>query len=408
MVSMNCFQRILLTAVLLSCMASWAAPIARAGTPVCITPNEKLDPETSYGLKTPAGPIVAAQLDAEGKLWAWVDQPDPGELAVVKGHKVPENFGVVVRQARDGQVDVTIDGELFTVFVQEQPKPFLYPVIGPTGDPVTRSYPMAKREDERHDHPHHRSIWSAWGDVRTSDYENWGTNYWHQSSTPEHQDRQIIKRVIKSVSGPVFGQLAVEIEWTARDGQREFTEYRLYTFFRGDKDTRIIDVRNHFAFNDGDVMFYDTKEAGILSLRIATSMDEKPHGHATEHGTMTNANGQKGHGQCWGQPAAWCDYVGPVNGKTVGIAVFDAPCNLQHPPRWHIRDYGLYAVNPFGVKDFPNGKGKNGSHIFKKGTDATFTYRILIHTGDTQTAGVAGQFEQYARHVAPPAVTEMP
>ena len=36
----------------------------------------------------------------------------------------------------------------------------------------------------------------------------------------------------------------------------------------------------------------------------------------------------------------------------MGIVIFDNPANLNHPPRWHSRDYGLFAVNPFGAKEF--------------------------------------------------------
>jgi len=45
--------------------------------------------------------------------------------------------------------------------------------------------------------------------------------------------------------------------------------------------------------------------------------------------------------------ADWCDYYGSIGGKTVGIAMFDHPSNPRHPTTWHVRDYGLFAANPF-------------------------------------------------------------
>ena len=64
-----------------------------------------------------------------------------------------------VKKTKSG-VTVNYKGQLLTRYVIDQSnKPFLWPVIGPNGNEVTRAYPMEKREGERHDHPHHRSLW---------------------------------------------------------------------------------------------------------------------------------------------------------------------------------------------------------------------------------------------------------
>jgi len=379
-----------------------------------------LDPTKDYCITEPDGRTLPAQLDDEGLLWCWGQVPSPGRrlggrLVFCEDHAAHQ--GVRVEQVKDGLINVTIDGKFFTAFnfAKDEPKPFLWPVIGPTGAPVTRAYPMKELDYERKDHWHHRSIWSAWGDVRTKDFDKPGSNYWHQAKNPAKQDRQIVKRIVRTVSGPIFGRIEAQIEWTTHDGRRDFTEYRTYTFFRGDDATRVIDVKNVFKFTDSDVMLYDTKEAGILSVRIATSMDEialedrKP-----GKGRMTNSNGQVGMAQCWGQRAEWCDYVGPVEGQTVGIAIFDARTNFRHPTRWHIRDYGLFAPNPIAVKPFTRPgadssqeqkrawkNSKPGSYTWKKGETQEFDYRILIHKGDTKAARVA---EQYRLYTEPPAI----
>gem|GEM_PF-347208 len=366
--------------------------------PLCLT-TQTFDKNAPYIVETTATDPVAAQADEKGRLWWWT-QPYPPQQHVIctirkrAEHPAPRN--VHVQQVADDRINVTMAGNLLTAFnfKKNEAKPYLYPVIGPTGAPVTRDYPMKNNPDEkknkRQDHPHHRSIWTGYGDLRTTDFTQPGSNYWQEI---EKADRQQVKRIIRITSGPVFGQIEAEIEWRrSEDGIRELTEYRTYTFFKGDDTTRIIDIQNVFRFTDGNVMFADTKEGGILALRVATTIDEK------NKGTMCNANNQVGEKQCWGQRAAWCDYVGTINGQTVGIAVFDAPTNFHHPTYWHIRSYGLYAANPFGTRHFTKThlQDQAGSHTWQQGQTATFNYRIIIHKGDTQQAQIADHWHLYS------------
>ncbi len=101
------------------------------------------------------------------------------------------------------------------------------------------------------------------------------------------------------------------------------------------------------------ITFGDTKE-GAFGVRVADSIAEK-----NGKGHITNAEGKDGEKECWGRISAWCDYSGPVEGETVGIAIFAAP-NNPFPSCWHSRAYGLMAANPFGraKSGFPAMKGK--------------------------------------------------
>jgi hypothetical protein len=136
------------------------------------------------------------------------------------------------------------------------------------------------------------------------------------------------------------------------------------------------------------VKFGQTKEGGIVALRLAVTMDEVGVKKPVElHGRMINSTGATGMAACWSKPAEWCDYDGPVEGQTVGVAVFDNPGNLRHPTTWHIRDYGLYTANPF----MPTEKDKDNSYTWKKGESAEFNYRVLIHKGDTNAARIPDQ-----------------
>src|SRR5258705_13849779 len=58
-------------------------------------------------------------------------------------------------------VEIKIDGKPFTEYlIKAGHSPAMWPVIGPTGKPMTRSYPFtAPTKDGTDDHPHHQSFW---------------------------------------------------------------------------------------------------------------------------------------------------------------------------------------------------------------------------------------------------------
>ena len=99
----------------------------------------------------------------------------------------------------------------------------------------------------------------------------------------------------------------------------------------------------------------------------------------------------------WGKRADWCDYYGPVGGEVVGIAIFDHPSNPRHPTWWHVRDYGLFAVNPFGVHDFEKKPAGTGDLVIPAGQSVTFKYRFYFHKGDDKQAKVAEHLPRLRR-----------
>jgi Methane oxygenase PmoA len=139
----------------------------------------------------------------------------------------------------------------------------------------------------------------------------------------------------------------------------------------------------------GPVTFGDTKE-GMFGLRVASSMDvtRKPGGRITNAEGLTDA-------AAWGQPSAWVDYTGPLAGRTVGIAILNHPDSFRYPTTWHVRDYGLFAANPFGWHDF--GMKTGGDHTIPAGQSITFRYRVILHEGKTDPANLTAAFQGYAR-----------
>jgi len=382
--------------------------------PMWFKPATTLDPQQYYYLSCKDADLLV-QVDKEDRVWWWQNKPLKAgqtytwELLVAGTGVSPEAGGLPsrVRKAGDEQMDVKISGKPFTslVFKKAEPKVYLYPIIGPTGEPMTRDFPMKdnpieKDEDEKfnhQDHRHHRSLWCAHGDIRTSDMSKTGSNYWDEvkDAPIEKVPHQVLTKIVTQASGPVFGQIAANIDWINEKGEKDFTEQRSYMFLAGE-DVRIIDIRSTFKFDEKDVTFGDTKEGGIVSVRTAATISEKGVNKPERlSGKRFNSAGKSGD-DTWGQPADWCDYVGPVAGKTVGIAILDHPKNYGHPTHWHIRNYGLYTANPFGLAAFLKDAGKNGSRTWKKGESVEFNYRIILHKDDTKAAGIADQWRLYS------------
>jgi hypothetical protein len=110
-------------------------------------------------------------------------------------------------------------------------------------------------------------------------------------------------------------------------------------------------------------------------------------------GSIINSNGITDKA-AWGKRAAWVDYHGPVNGKTVGVAVLNHPSSFRHPTPWHVRTYGLFTANPFGLKSL--GQREGGAFTLKKSKRLTLRHRVIFHNGDEKAAKIAAAYKAYA------------
>jgi hypothetical protein len=99
----------------------------------------------------------------------------------------------------------------------------------------------------------------------------------------------------------------------------------------------------------------------------------------------------------WGKRAAWVDSDGTRDGQNVGLVIFDPPRHVDHPPRWHARAYGLFAVNPFGIKDFEPQSKEEGGHSLKTGDSLHFRYRVIVHPGDVPKKKIADWYSDYSK-----------
>ena len=110
---------------------------------------------------------------------------------------------------------------------------------------------------------------------------------------------------------------------------------------------------------------------------------------------MVDADGRAAMANVWGKRSNWVDYTAEVEGERLGVAMFDHPQNPRHPTYWHARDYGLFALNPFGRNAF-DPKQEESQWKLPAGQKLTFLWRVVIHPGDAQTGHVADLYKEYA------------
>jgi hypothetical protein len=329
-------------------------------------------------------------------LLAWSLLGEVGPVLAAEPH------GLAIRQDRHG-VTVDVDGGPFAAYVIDQAnKPYLWPVIGPTGKAMTRAFPMQELPDEpaaQRDHPHHRGI--------TFGHEHMaGSDSWHERATFA-KDAEGSPRLasLGSIVHRDFSLLTVDGERAVIEelcdhldpaGKPVVTERRRLTF-RADKAKRTIDIDQEFrpAPDAGPSPIGDNKDAGLF-VRVPTSMavDSK------QGGKIVNSEGQFD-ADAWSKPARWCDYHGPASGENLGIAILNHPTSYRHPTRWHVRTYGLFAANPFASKSF-NAALPDASTTLAPGDVLRLHHRILLHTGDEQAAAVDDAWQQYAREIPAP------
>jgi hypothetical protein len=288
----------------------------------------------------------------------------------VDGRAVLGADNVVRLTPKADELEVAIGEEPFTTyhFAKAQKKPYFWPIHDAAGQIITR--PLVKPTDRpRVDHPHHRGLWFAVDAVN-------GIKYWAEGGTIANVS------VDPTVATGNPARFKVVNHWLDRNRQPVLIETTTISIYAN----RLIAYDATLTAAKEPVTFGDTKE-GLFGFRMVNSM----RGSA---GKIVSSDGHTGEKECWGKTFPWIDYDGPVDGKLVGVAIFDNPHNFRRS-RYHVRSYGLFSISPFGEHDYTNGEKPAKPVELAPGANLRLRYAIYVHDGDTKAGDVAGVYRKY-------------
>jgi hypothetical protein len=277
----------------------------------------------------------------------------------------------------DHQVSFQVDGREWLRYHHGDgtPKPYFYPVLGPTGHPVTRlTHPR-----DPHTHDHHLSLWIGHEKVG-------GLNFWEARRSPA---RIVFDRIAKIDDGDA-AVLTVHAKWVDGDRKPVLLDERTWTLAPR-FDTIGPEGHGEFALDlalkltpVGPSIVLGKSPFGLVSVRVAKMMGTNDGG-----GTIRNSEGQVNEPQLMPhRRARWCDYSGRAapSGETAGITLMDHPSNPNHPTYFHVRGDGWMGSSFSHEADVE----------IRKEQPLVLRYRFWIHRGRPDLPAIDGEWRRWA------------
>jgi hypothetical protein len=231
-----------------------------------------------------------------------------------------------------------------------QPRPFLFPIVGPTGRSLTR---MGHPHDPE-GHSHHNSFWISHHDVN-------GVSFWDDRAP----GRILQRRLERLDDGDTAASVLVENAWVATN-LLLLTERRLVSARSLPDDEWLLVLDLHLEARASTVTLGKTP-FGLTGVRVARSLGVNDGG-----GTIRNSEGGINEAGVFWKSARWVDYSGAIApDKIEGLTLFDHPGNTNHPSVFHVRDDGWMGASLTFA----------GPIELKPGAPLRLRYGLYVHRG---------------------------
>ena len=297
----------------------------------------------------------------------------------------------------DHRASFVIDGRerLCWHFGTSYPRPFFFPLNGPSGTSLTRmGHPGAPNHD------HHQSVWFAHHKVLGIDF--WG-------NTSPARIRQ--KEWLAYHEGDEEAVMAVKLGWYDGHDPKELLEQELIVSVRpgeaiqpGGTNETLIELQSTFR-PTADMLEFGKTNFGFLAVRVAKSLSAHFGG-----GQLSDSEGRVGEPAIFGNRARWMDDSGPsplapalrgeepgVRGSsadtktaTEGITYFDHPSNPSHPTHWHVREDGWMGASACFAEPLAT----------TKAAPLVLRYLLHAHADQPDPARANTLFDQFAKRSA--------
>ncbi|WP_442505636.1 PmoA family protein [Novipirellula sp. SH528] len=262
------------------------------------------------------------------------------------------------------QVAFVIDGRerLRWHASEDAPRPFFFPLTGPSGIPLTRmGHPGAP------DHDHHRSVWFAHHMVD-------GESFWSDTAGTKIRQTQWVAYD----DGDDEARMAVRLEWLSGADSKPLIKQDLYVAVAPAPNAGLFVELQTSLRSVADTLELGKTNFGLLAVRVAKAISAR-----FGDGVITGANGKQGEKDLFGLPSPWIDYSGSIDkGVVEGITYFDHSSNSRFPSKWHVRADGWMGASACF----------DGAVTLYKDKPTSWRYLLHAHPGAVDH-GVASQIQ---------------
>jgi Methane oxygenase PmoA len=253
-------------------------------------------------------------------------------------------------------------------FGDDNSRPFVFPVIGPSGRSLTR---MGHPHDPV-THSHHNSVWVSHQFIN-------GVNFWEDRPGGA---RIVHQRVNRLEDGESVAFVEATNHWLDKDGKVLMQERRRVGAQVLENGEWLLLLDMQWEARDTEVTVGESA-FGPFAVRLAKTI-----GVIDGGGTIRNSEGGVDEAGCFRKPAKWVDYSGPITPTaSEGITLMDHPSNPHHPVPFHVRNDGWMGAS----LTFP------GELKIAPGQPLHLRYALYIHAGVPSLDSLDARWQEFAK-----------